>query len=110
VSGYRRTTYRAAPKARWMDLRYPGTCAGGGEPLPAGTRAFYDPADRTVCCTNLAHAETYGVTTTEWRGSPVSGRNVTTLSAYRLASAGGPTRHKQRYGRCEDAPCCGCCD
>jgi hypothetical protein len=33
--------------------------------------------------------------------------------SYHVACTGGIDREptwKQRYGRCEDAPCCGCCD
>lgn len=116
-----RPSYRrsAAPRpARWMGLRYAGRCAQCSTALPAGSRAFYDPADRSVCCTNLKCAKAHGVTEEKWIGSPVSGRYVTTLSDRRL---GGPssdpfarTRSRGYYGtdagRCEDAPCCGCCD
>jgi hypothetical protein len=112
--GYSRNT---APRAgRWMELRYAGTCTAG-ETLPAGSRAFYDPADRSVTCTDLEHAAAAGLTTEVWQGSPVSGSWVRTLSDHRL---GGPaadpfsrTRSRGYYGRdagrCEDAPCCGCC-
>lgn len=86
--------------ARWMELRYAGKCAQCKEALAAGDRAYYDPADRTVCCTSLVCAEAHGVTEERWMGSPTGGQYVTALASYRLAP---------RRGRCEDAPCCGCC-
>lgn len=102
-----RRTSGGGAGARWMDLRYAGRCAVGGEELPAGTRAFYDPADRTVCCTDLEHATAHGVTEERWQGSPTSGGYVTVLAADRV----GGRRGTRRGGyRCEDAPCCGCCD
>jgi hypothetical protein len=71
-------------RARWMDLRYPGKCAQCGKDLPAGSRAFYDPADKTVCCTELVCAEAHGVTEEVWKGSPTTGRWVRVLSEHRL--------------------------
>lgn len=108
------TTRRSAPaKGRWMDLRYDGKCTAG-EALPAGTRAFYDPRDRSVTCTNLDHAEAAGLTD----DVPVWGSNTTTrkLRDLRLASYVGegtpdPTRtYRRSLGGCthEDYPCCGC--
>lgn len=119
------TRSRSAGTARWMDLRYPGTCTAG-EALPAGTRAFYDPRDRSVTCTNLTHAGAQGLTRTKWHGSPVSGSWGEELSEHRIESFVGEYKPKapRRYdgrrsgpsqyrstsrGRCEDAPCCGCC-
>lgn len=96
-----------------MDLRYAGTCTAGEE-LAAGTRAFWDPRDGTVTCTDLAHAGAAGLTATEWYGAPTSGRWVEKLSPTRLESAVGPPpapRERRRsLGGCqhEDFPCCGC--
>jgi len=80
---YRRRSYAPRP-ARWIDLKYAGRCHICGRELRAGTRAFYDPADKSVTCTDMACAETAGLTRQEWHGSPVSGRYVRVLSERRL--------------------------
>jgi hypothetical protein len=101
-----------------MALRYAGTCTAG-ETLAAGTRAFYDPSDRSVTCTDLEHAKAAGLTTEKWQGSPTSGSYQTVLSDVRRDTDGvvvANTRYGRRRGyewtgsRCIDAPCCGCCD
>lgn len=76
--GYRR--YHSAPRpARWMSLKYAGTCSVCGQALAVGARAWYSPADRTVTCTDLACAKARGLTKTVWHGAPTSGRWVDVL-------------------------------
>lgn len=110
----------SAPRAgRWMDLRYAGKCSVCGKGLAAGVWAFYEPSDRTVTCVELECAKQRGLTEEVWHGSPVSGRYVEVLTATRrdFADQGTDpfvkTRSRGYYGhdagRCEDAPCCGCC-
>lgn len=117
---YRGRSRRSGPPrpGRWMDLRYAGTCQVCGKTLPAGTRAFYDPADRSVTCTDLVCADAVGLTKEEWRGSPISGGYVTVLSDTRIGGppavttvrfSSGATFTRNSRGRCIDAPCCGCC-
>ncbi len=109
VKPYRRIRSRSGPPrpGRWMDLKYSGTCRGCETAIPAGKRAFYDPADKLICCTSIDCAAKFGLTEEKWMGSPVSGRMVTVISEHRT---GRPElTWKQRYGRCEDAPACGCC-
>jgi hypothetical protein len=114
---YRSRTYSPPRPARWMDLRYAGNCAQCGSSLPKGARAFYDPSDRTVCCTDMACAEPHGLTEEKYVGAPGSGRWVTVLSTRRIGGLQpdpfARTRSRGYYGRdagrCEDAPCCGCC-
>jgi hypothetical protein len=106
--------------SRWMDLRYAGTCKVCGAALPAGERAFWDASAKTVTCWLLACCEADGLTRQEWQGSPVSGGYVTVRAESRIGSAApvvdvyrfssGATMTRNRLGRCEDAPCCGCCD
>ena len=123
-AGYRRRSTTAPRVGRWMDLRYAGSCSACRVALPAGTRAFYDPADRSVTCTDMACCEASGLTRQEWSGSPVSGSYVTVRSDTRLrptvlvdgelvetvTRGAGFRRDGTYFGRCEDAPCCGCCD
>ena len=111
--------YYRQPVAHWLDLRYADTCHVCGAALPKGARAFYDPATRQVTCTELACAEANGLTREVWHGAPTSGRWVKTFSEHRIGTPAlrrpptGPGFGMSPYvkrGRCEDAPCCGCCD
>jgi hypothetical protein len=67
-----------------MDLRYPGKCAVCHVDLAAGDRAFFDPRDRSTCCTGIECAKAHGCTRSVWVGSPTSGAWVDTLSELRL--------------------------
>ena len=51
-----------------MDLRYAGTCKVCGSTLPAGARAYWDAAARTVTCWSLSCCEADGLTTRECHG------------------------------------------
>jgi hypothetical protein len=101
-----------------MDLRYAGTCKVCGDAIPAGQRAYWDAAARTVTCWKLSCCEADGLTEQECHGPAGT---VTVRRAYRVGAAApglvvttrfnsGATTHRNARGRCEDAPCCGCCD
>lgn len=120
--------------SRWMALRYAGTCKVCGEVVAAGERAFWDAGAKTVTCdrNRWACARADGLVGiapgSTWVGNP-NGREE--LRAYRVGaaapvhpsaarSAAGPRVIVSRFnsgatvsvnarGRCEDAPCCGCC-
>ena len=80
-----RRSYAPRP-ARWMDLKYAGRCCVCGASLAVGTRAFYDPADKTVTCVDLACCESSGLTREVWSGSPVSGSWIKTRAERRIGS------------------------
>jgi hypothetical protein len=119
---------RSTPaRARWLQLKYPGTCRAGEHSMAAGETGWWSPAERAVLtCTDLDHAERVGLTTEVWTGAPSSGQWTRTLTSARLGGVTVPAeavfsslpssstyaRFDRRggYGRCEDAPCCGCCD
>jgi hypothetical protein len=118
--GYRRSS---GAGSRWMDLRYAGTCSVCGARVAAGERAFWDAAARTVTCHALACCEADGLTKQElvWDGT-ASGQRVTVRSEQHIGTPApteprvivtrfnsGPTIYQNACGRCEDAPCCGCC-
>lgn len=120
MAAYRRTS--AAPRARWMPLRYEGICHVCKGAIPAGDTGFWDPATRAITCTTLQCAAIDGLTTSEWSGSPTSGHWIEVLSPTRVAastdpappapvrqSGSGRRRYVPTY-RCthEDYPCCGC--
>ncbi|ALA11882.1 hypothetical protein SEA_PANAMAXUS_78 [Mycobacterium phage Panamaxus] len=108
--------------SRWMNLHFPGTCKLCGEGIAAGQRAYWDARHKNVTCTRIECAKADGLTRQEWAGSPVSGRWVDVLAETRIGPAALP-RHGavtirtnsgavlsvNARGRCEDAPCCGCC-
>ena len=102
-----------------MELRYAGTCKVCGNRAAVGERAYWDASARTVTCRMSACCEADGLTRQEWQGSPVYGAYVTVRAERRIGEgvAANPfakTRSRGYYGRdarrCEDAPCCGCCD
>jgi hypothetical protein len=106
---------------RWMDLRYAGTCKVCGARIGRGERGYWDAGARTVTCSALSCCEADGLTTQQRSGSPVSGQFVVGRSEHRVGSAApagvivtrfnsGATVSRNARGRCEDAPCCGCCD
>ncbi len=82
---------RTTRQAKWMNLRFAGTCRNCGKAVAAGVRAYYDPATRSVTCEAADCASNLPV------------QIVTT----RFSS--GATVYRNSRGRCEDAPCCGCC-
>ena len=113
--------------SRWMSLRYPGVCRVCGSSLAAGALAFWDAGARTVTCERIDCAAADGLTTNEPLSGPWDKRADTrVLADHRIGSAApvahvAPKRvHTIRLnsgavlsvnarGRCEDAPCCGCC-
>jgi len=70
--------------AATITLRFAATCRDCGAELPAGSRARFYGRGRVYGTTCHANA----------------GENSPRASRY-------PSRPR---GRCEDAPCCGCCD
>jgi hypothetical protein len=105
--------------SRWMNLRFAAPCKVCGSPVPAGGRGFWDAAARAVTCSAIDCAKADGLTTQQWQGSPVRGQYVTVLSSRRIGDVApsdpfSKTRSRGYFGRdagrCEDAPCCGCCD
>ena len=69
--------------AKTITLRYPGTCRDCGTKLQPGARARW-----------YGRGRIYGTTCHPQKGK---------------AAAAAPEDFKSLNGRCEDAPCCGCC-
>ena len=75
-----------------IDSKFAGTCAACGERFPAGTPIDYDrraPRGRKARHVDCASPDAPSV-------------------SYEVRTSGG-TFYQNRGGRCEDAPCCGCC-
>ncbi|AJD82495.1 hypothetical protein SHEEN_77 [Mycobacterium phage Sheen] len=105
--------------SRWMNVHRAGVCKMCGGTIRAGERAFWDASHRNLTCTRIECAKADGLTKREWKGSQVSGQWVDVLSEFRIGMAAAPVRTVvlnsgavltvNANGRCEDAPCCGCC-
>lgn len=74
--------------SRFITLKFAGTCSDCKASLPVGAKARWYGKGRI-----------YGLTCHDRQGNPLDASNDS-------EDAGS---HKRRYGRCEDAPCCGCC-
>jgi hypothetical protein len=70
--------------------RYPGKCRDCGTSFPAGTEIEWHGRRRGSSCLDCAG----------------SGKGGTRINTFRTS---GGTFYRNARGRCEDAPCCGCC-
>lgn len=80
--------------AKEMTARYPGTCASTGRPIRPGDRILYHGRGRSVLLARDPSDQ----------GAPPRYRPVSDTFRF-----GDRTYYRNRAGRCEDAPCCGCC-
>ena len=90
-----------------MIARYPGTCADCGRPIrPGDSIAFFGRghAEHQACAEERGATEETELSAT-LRSDRVTARRG--LSVTRFASGAVVTTNS--HGRCEDAPCCGCC-
>ena len=92
--------------AKTMEARYNGTCRSCRLAIAAGSMIVYGGKGdvRHVDCGSVVDEPRGwkpGDTGTRYGAS--SARVVTTRFA------GGGTSYRNSRGRCEDAPCCGCC-
>jgi hypothetical protein len=106
--------------SRWMGLRYAGTCKVCGAAIAAGARGYWDASAKTVTCDRLDCADADGLTRNEPLTGPWDKRTDTRVLADRRIGDAAPSVITTRFnsgavvyqnarGRCEDAPCCGCC-
>jgi hypothetical protein len=114
---------RSSGGSRWMALRYPGECKVCGTRIAKGTTAFYDAGAKTVTCLNIECCDADGLVTWEPLTGPWDKRTDLRKRAETRVGAPAPvppriitTRfnsgavaYVNSRGRCEDAPCCGCC-
>lgn len=85
-----------------MTARYPGVCQATGQAFEAGATIEYNKAARS---TKLIKHAPAGATPPV---TPRPGRFARYGSNYTRFS-GGAEAYTNKRGRCEDAPCCGCC-
>ena len=108
--------------------RYPGRCAVSGQPFAAGdtiraagrgryalvSRAAARPAaDQVDSDIALAESIDPGIAADDPDAAAAAGRYLRASMARgvsHLWTSGGREFYRNRAGRCEDAPCCGCCN
>lgn len=123
-AGRRRSSSGAG--SRWMALRYAGTCKVCGTAIPQGETAYWDAAAKTTTCWDLACCEADGLTEHRSPSGPWDNPEGTVVrrdqrlgrpadvhpNAVRVIVTrfnSGAVVTQNANGRCEDAPCCGCC-
>jgi hypothetical protein len=85
-----------------MKARYSGRCRSCGDRFQAGANIVYTrsaPKGRKT-----VHVACAGVSSDFYADSDSAARGV----SYEVRTSGG-TFYRNYNGRCEDAPCCGCC-
>jgi len=94
-----------------MTARYPGTCAACGEPIQRGdTINFYGRghAEHANCgedCGRPDEDEAAGLEP----GTLANDRRLSRQGIIVARFGSGAVITRNARGRCEDAPCCGCC-
>ena len=79
-----------------MFAKYSGTCSQTGYPISKGDDIIYDTDTRTAYINDDDDEGRLMFTTSEGLRSNVF-------------NIGGREFYRNKAGRCEDAPCCGCC-
>ena len=106
-----------------MSLRYAGSCKVCGSRIAVGDQAYWDASARTVTCHAIDCCDADGLVTNRPLTGPWDTRTDTRERVdHRIGSAApsaprviattfnsGATVYQNARGRCEDAPCCGCC-
>ena len=112
--------------------RYPGRCAVTGQPFAAGdviraagrgryalvaraaARPAADSVDPDAADIALAESIDPGIAADDPDAAAAAGRYLRASMARGVSdiwrTSGGREFYRNRRGRCEDAPCCGCCN
>lgn len=81
-----------------MTARYPGTCAHTGAPIYPGDTIDYHGRGRSILRTRASARD---LDSPEIRPTDIGVTDHIVI--------GGQSYYRNKRGRCEDAPCCGCC-
>ena len=104
---------------RTMTARYPGHCASTGRPITPGDRILYDTRTRRAYLDQpdelaAAAALARDIDPELDPDEAAAAGLYLTQAARRYRSdiyrVNGREYFQNRAGRCEDAPCCGCCN
>lgn len=91
-----------------MQARFPGTCAATGRRFPKGATIDYDRATKRATLLNAPAGEVDGPDD-EDAGAYLARRTQSAGYVSHVLTTSGGTFYRNKRGRCEDAPCCGCC-
>ncbi len=94
-----------------MNSKYAGTCARCSQPFSVGTLINYFGRGRGVehvDCENVTKINEDDAAGFE-RGTLANDRHMARNGVSVVRFASGAVMTQNRRGRCEDAPCCGCC-
>lgn len=93
-----------------MTARYPGTCSATGVKFKAGDVIDYDRATRKATLVrHVMNSNKEGPSAAYLRSDRAIERGEGRYISNVFRTSGG-TFYRNKNGRCEDAPCCGCCD
>lgn len=113
---------------RTMQARYPGTCARTGRPIAPGDIIEFERVgrqSRAVLVSTAEPAEPVNpdlalAASVDSESAAADPEAATAAGAYLRRSmargvsdiwrSSGREYYRNRRGRCEDAPCCGCCN
>lgn len=105
-----------------MQARYPGTCARTGAPISPGDLIRWygrgrvelaDTSDPIPAALAVAADIDPELAASDPDGALAAGRYLTRSMARSVSDVyrtGGREYYRNKRGRCEDAPCCGCCN
>ena len=104
---------------RSMTARYPGRCATTGRPITPGDRILYDTKTRRAyldepeeLAPGAALARDIDPTLDPEEAAAVGLYMTQAARRYQsdIYRLNGREYYRNKAGRCEDAPCCGCCN
>lgn len=87
-----------------MTARFAGTCASTGRAFTAGATIDYDRATKRAVLVEPAKPGAAPAPKTERTG------RYSRYGSNYARFASGAEAYANKRGRCEDAPCCGCCN
>lgn len=85
-----------------MLAKYPGTCAVSGAPIRPGDEITYDTVARKAFFVEPGDSQV----SSEYLASRTRTPKKYISDVFRI---GTKEFYQNKKGRCEDAPCCGCC-
>jgi hypothetical protein len=85
-----------------MLAKYPGTCAVSGAPIRVGDQITYDTVARKAFFVEPGDCQV----SSEYLASRTRTKPHYISDVFRI---GSKEFYQNKKGRCEDAPCCGCC-
>lgn len=92
-----------------MNARYAGTCAVTGKRFRAGARIDYNYKTKTARLVDDASALQRENDLGDDDGPNLAARTRSRGYVSHVFGIGGREYYRNKAGRCEDAPACGCC-